>query len=95
MAYSKPRFRLIVLQAFFAASDLELDLAVPIFWDPFNLTNSQTGIGFPSLTKTGFIRASSRPAILNKWGFTGPNLNAYAQETKRLEASETIPSSIL
>ena len=28
-------------------------------------------------------------------GFTGPNLNAYAQETKKLEAAETIPSSIL
>jgi len=74
MAYPNPCFRLIVSQAFFAASDLELDFATPIL--PVNLTNSQTGIGFPSLTKTGLtIRTSSRPAILKKMGFTGPNLN--------------------
>jgi len=78
MAYD-PRFRLIVSQAFFAASDLERDfsdlsLKISDREDP-NLASSQTGIGFPSLTKTGLTRTSSRPAILNKIGFTGPNLN--------------------
>ena len=83
--YSNPRFRLIVSQAFFAASDLEPLLAVPLSLafgisgpEGPSFANSQTGIGSPSLTKTGLTRASSRPAILNKMGFTGPNLNAKA-----------------
>jgi len=85
MAYSDPRFLLIVSQAFFAASDLELDLAVPPLSRAFGINgpegasfaSSQTGIGLPFLKNTGLtIRASSRPAILNKMGFTGPNLNA-------------------
>jgi len=83
MAYSKPRFRLIVSQAFFAASDLELDFAVPPLTLAFGISgsegasfaNSQTGMGSPFLRNTGLTRASSRPAILNKTGFTGPNLN--------------------
>jgi len=83
MAYPNPRLRLIVSQAFLAASDLEPDLAVPPLSLAFGISgsedasfaNSHTGIGFPSLTKTGLTRASSRPAILNKMGFRGPNLN--------------------
>jgi len=83
MAYFNPRFRLIVFQAFLAASDLELDFTVPLRSLAFGISgpegasfaNSQTGIGFPSLTKTGLTRTSSRPAILNKMGFRGPNLN--------------------
>jgi len=81
MAYFNPRFRLIVSQAFFAASDLESDFAVPLLSRAFGISgpegasfaNSQTGIGSPFLRNTGLIRASSRPAILNKMGFTGSN----------------------
>jgi len=84
MAYFNPRFRLIVSQAFFAASDLESDFAVRPLTLAFGISgsegasfaNSQTGIGFPFLKNTGLTRASSRPAILSKMGFTGPNLNA-------------------
>jgi len=97
MAYFNPRFRLIVSQAFLAASDLEPLLAVPLSLtfgisgqEGASLANSQTGIRSPFLRNTGLTRASSRPAILNKRGFTGPNLNAYAQETKKLEVAESI-----
>jgi len=84
MAYFDPRFRLIVSQAFFAASDLEPDFVVPPLPLAFGISgpdgasfaNSQTGIGSPFLRNTGLTRASSRPAILNKMGFTGPNLKA-------------------
>jgi len=82
MAYDH-RFRLIVSQAFFATSDLEpllpvpLSLAFGIFGpENANFANSQTGIGSPFLRNTGLTRASSRPAILNRMGFRGPNLNA-------------------
>jgi len=85
MAYFNPRFRLIVSQAFFAASDLEPLLAVPLSLafgisspEDASFANSQTGIGSPFLKNTGLTRASSRPAILNKRGFTGPNLNVLA-----------------
>jgi len=84
MVYLNPRFRLIVSQAFLAASDLELDFAFPLLTLAFGISgpedasfaSSQTGIGSPFLKNTGLTRASSRPAILNKMGFTGPNLNA-------------------
>jgi len=82
--YFDPRFRLIVSQAFFAASDLELDFEVPLLSLAFGISgpedasfaNSQTGMGSPFLKNTGLTRSSSRPTILNKRGFTGPNLNA-------------------
>jgi len=73
----------MVFQAFLAASDLEQLLAVPLslalgISGPLgaSFANSQTGIGSPFLKNTGLTGTSSRPAILNKMGFTGPNLNA-------------------
>ena len=84
MAYDH-RFRLIVSQAFLAAFDLEPDFAGLLILafgisgpEDASFANSQTGTGSPFLRNTGLTRASSRPAILNKRGFTGSNLNAWA-----------------
>jgi len=71
----------MVSQAFFAASDLELDFVFEVFHSAFNRDSSQTGIGFPSLKNTGLTWTPAF-SIPSKIGFKGPAENFVVGDLK-------------